>query len=62
MTKTIESILTEELDLAVQQREHVFENKPPVDVLQGSSDLSTLTTFLSKYHENGLLLGVELQN
>jgi len=58
MTKTIESILTEELNLATQQRDLGFEHKSPIDVFQGVSDLSALTTFLKKCHENGLLLEV----
>ena len=60
MTMTIEKILTEELNLAVQQREYGFDNKISIDVLQGISDLSALRTFLRKCHENDLLEGVEL--
>jgi|GEM_PF-3042168 len=59
MEQVIEEILIDELRLAREQIEFGYLNKSAEDVASGTGDLKALSAFLSKCHEQGLLLGVD---
>jgi len=57
---TIEDVLKEEIGLAKQQIDFGYENKCAEDIVEGHADLKALVRFLSKCHDNRLLMNIDV--